>query len=180
MNLKGVSKRNANVFFDDVLTNSKAEEDAKALCVKYVSDLPHCKNLLFTGDCGTGKTMMASAMVNESARRYQTGAVRTVRQLVRQFEEARDFNSSDSESKALKWLVDLDLLVIDEVGVQKGTNNELMILEEIVDGRYGEMKPTVFLSNFSGGQMSEILGVRIVSRIKQDLTQVPFNWSSKR
>ena len=167
--MNGVSKRNQQVLFDDLQCHSEAESIAKQTCVDFVKSMPHARNMLFTGDCGTGKTMAASAMINECAKSFRTGAIRTVTQISRQFTEARDFNSSDSETKALKWLLDLDLLVIDEVGLQKGNQNEMLILDEVINGRYDEMKPTLIISNFSGAQMSELLGDRIVSRLKSDL-----------
>ena len=178
--MNGVSKRNQQVLFDDLQCHSEAESIAKQTCVDFVKSMPHARNMLFTGDCGTGKTMTASAMINECAKSFRTGAIRTVTQISRQFAEARDFNSSDSETKALKWLLDLDLLVIDEVGLQKGNQNEMLILDEVINGRYDEMKPTLIISNFSGAQMSELLGDRIVSRLKSDLVQIKFNWESKR
>ena len=40
-----------------------------------------------------------------------------------------------------------DLLILDEVGVQFGSETEKMILFEIINGRYEQLKPTIVISN---------------------------------
>ena len=42
-----------------------------------------------------------------------------------------------------------DLLILDEVGVQFGSETEKMILFEIINGRYEQLKPTIVISNLA-------------------------------
>lgn len=176
----GVTKRNEDITFADIICNSPEEENAKKLCVEFVNNMPHCKNMIFTGKPGTGKTFHASAIINELALKRETGAIRTVRQIVRQFEIARNFNSPLSESGVLNSLINSDVLVIDEVGIGKANDQEKFILHDIIDGRYGEMKPTILISNLTGKEVGENIGERLISRLKQDIEQVKFKWGSKR
>ena len=164
----------------DVICNTAEEQKAKDLCQKFIDDMPHCRNLLLTGPCGTGKTMMASAIVNELDKMYQTGAIRTVTQMSMQMDKARDFSTSLQATDVLASLINVDLLVIDEFAVQKGTTAEYLLLDQVMDGRYGEMKPSIIISNLTGQMIGELMGDRIVSRLKSDLTQIVFNGKDRR
>lgn len=175
----GITKRNENVMFADVHCKTVLEEKAKQICMEYIKSMPHCRNLIFTGIPGTGKTMMASAMINELEKPL-TGAIRTLKQIARQFERARDFSVSLSESDVLNSLVSVDLLVIDEFLACNVTDMQISLLGEVVDLRYGEMKPTILISNLSGKGISDSIGGRAVSRLKQECTHIKFDWESKR
>ena len=65
-------------------------------------------------------------------------------------------------------LIDLDLLVIDEVGVQSGTENERNILFDIINGRYENMKSTLIITNLDRSQLPDYLGERIVDRLREN------------
>jgi DNA replication protein DnaC len=75
-----------------------------------------------------------------------------------------------------------DLLVLDEVGVAIG--NELTrraMLFDVLNTRYGQMRPTVLIGNLTAAEMEAYLGERIMERL-MDLgsIMVPFTWSSHR
>ncbi len=75
----------------------------------------------------------------------------------------------------------LDLLVIDEIGVQSGTDNERKILFEIIDSRYLQMAPTILLSNLEQTQVIDLVGERVVDRMYENKGGVlTFNWPSHR
>jgi len=177
--MNGVTKRNSNLTFDDYICKTKAEQDIKDICINYVDQMPHSKNMIFVGVPGAGKTMLASIMIN-ALDRPLTGAIRTVRQIVKAIDNSRDFAVNYTESDIINGLVDVDLLVIDEIGLQKGNDAEKMMLHDIIDGRYGEMKPTILISNLSGKGVGDSIGDRLESRLKQDLTQLKFTWGDKR
>ena len=145
--MNGVGKRNKQVNFDSFTCKTEREKDIKRVCVEFIDNMPHCRNLLFTGNTGVGKTMMACAMINELDSRLQTGAIRTITEIAMQMDRARDFNVSNHPTDVLKSLVDVDFLVLDEMGLQKGTDNESLLIDTIIDGRYKEMKPTMIISN---------------------------------
>lgn len=178
--MNGVTKRNKNTMMIDVICDTTEQQKAKDLCQKFIDEMPHCRNLLLTGNCGTGKTMTASAIVNELEKRHKTGAIRTVTQIAMQMDKARDFSTNLQATDVLNSLINVDLLVIDEFAVQKGSTAEYLLLDQIIDGRYGEMKPTIMISNLTGQMMGELMGDRIVSRLKSDLTQIVFTGNDKR
>jgi DNA replication protein DnaC len=73
-----------------------------------------------------------------------------------------------------------DVLIIDEIGVQYGTDMERIELFDIIDHRYNEMKPTIFTSNFYKTELKEKLGQRICDRLFSDCKYFEFKEKSKR
>ncbi|EDH5493481.1 AAA family ATPase, partial [Salmonella enterica subsp. enterica serovar Java] len=75
----------------------------------------------------------------------------------------------------------LDLLIIDEVGVQFGSASELAILQEIVNVRYENVLPTILISNLTFEQLKDTIGERIVDRVTNGgRNRLAFNWESFR
>ena len=75
----------------------------------------------------------------------------------------------------------LDLLVIDEVGAQKGSEYELGLLHSIIDRRYQAVLPTVVISNLNAEGLKSYIGDRALDRLRQNGgQQVGFTWSSMR
>lgn len=76
---------------------------------------------------------------------------------------------------------DKDLLIIDEVGVQFGSESEKIILFEIINERYEQMKPTILISNLSEDELSRYVGERIIDRMREGKGAViNFDWESYR
>lgn len=73
-----------------------------------------------------------------------------------------------------------NVLVIDEVGLQYGTEMERIEMFELVDCRYNSMLPTVFTSNFFKDELKRILGQRIHDRIFSECRYFEFKETSKR
>jgi hypothetical protein len=59
----------------------------------------------------------------------------------------------------------LDLLVIDEVGVQFGSPAEMTILHEVINARYESVLPTILISNLPPEQLKEFISDRIFDRV---------------
>lgn len=60
-----------------------------------------------------------------------------------------------------------NLLVIDEIGVQFGSEAEKIILFEIINERYEAMKPTILISNLSQQELGAYVSERIVDRMRE-------------
>lgn len=81
----------------------------------------------------------------------------------------------------LEHYASLDLLIIDEVGVQFGSPSELAILQEVINTRYESMLPTILISNLTLDQMKESIGERIVDRVTDGgRNRLTFGWESFR
>jgi DNA replication protein DnaC len=135
--------------------------------------------LIFSGRVGTGKNHLAIAIAQHIMKNktvFYISAIDAVR-LVR---ETWKRNSVKTESQVLTEFANVDLLILDEVGVQYGTESEEIILFDIIDKRYRDLKPTIFLTNLSKGDMKSFLGERSFDRLREGGIWVDFLWESYR
>lgn len=138
--------------------------------------------LVMMGKPGCGKTLLACAMANElTVKRYRvlyttaSALIRTIRNTWR-----RDSGGS-TETDVLADIRQQDLLILDEIGVQFGSEAEMVQLTEALDLRYQDMKPTLVISNCDKAGMVRFLGERAVDRLRENGGQVlVFDWESWR
>lgn len=135
--------------------------------------------LILLGNNGTGKNHLASAIVREAVTQHgKTALITEVRKIDRAIKEA--WRKDGLESEALKQFSRPDLLVIDEVGLQRGSETELLHLAEIINDRYGAMKPTVLLANLQWAEMITLIGERAADRFREGGRLVVCDWASYR
>ncbi len=60
----------------------------------------------------------------------------------------------------------VDLLVIDEIGVQTESKYEKVIINQIVDRRSSSKRPTRMLTNSNMEEMTKLLGERVMDRMR--------------
>ena len=140
------------------------------------------RNLALLGNAGTGKTHLACA-VGRHVIQNCNGLARfaSVSEINRLVREAKSFDSEISETEVIQSLGGYDLLIIDEVGVQSGTEAESRALFDVFNERYQNCKPTILISNLSPAGFREAVGDRIADRVKEDGGEVlMFNWGSAR
>ncbi|MEC9452986.1 MAG: ATP-binding protein [Cyanobacteriota bacterium] len=140
-----------------------------------------CGGLVLTGNPGTGKTHLACAVANAYQQQDKTVAFMSVAAMIRKIRESYRSDSSMTEGEAIRAFRDIDLLLLDEVGRQKGDEKEINLLMEVINERYGWEKPTVLLSNLDLGKMNSLLGEPIIDRMREDGGMViNFDWESFR
>lgn len=138
-------------------------------------------SMMFLGKPGTGKTHLACAVLNELAPQQLFVFYTTVVEAVRRVKETWNRGSSEREGQAINKFVRPDLLVLDEVGVQFGTEAEKLVLFEIINGRYEAVKPTIVVSNLDRKGVEDNIGYRCVDRLAEGGGQVVvFDWESWR
>ncbi|VVD74771.1 ATP-binding protein [Pandoraea commovens] len=147
---------------------------------------------IFLGLPGTGKTHLAVAIghaIMECAPR--TVLFTTVMRAVRRVKDTWTRGSTESESAAVAALSFPDLLVLDEIGVQFGSETEKLILFDVLNERYEKRRQTILLSNLTvddevvdGRRVPGIrsfLGERVFDRLREDGGEaVVFDWESHR
>lgn len=140
------------------------------------------RSLALLGNAGTGKTHLACAIANHVINNCNGFARFTsVSEINRLIRQAKSFESKHSESEIIEMLASYDLLIIDEVGVQSGTEAESRALFDVFNERYQEMKPTILISNLDIKGFIAAVGDRIVDRLKEDGGELLiFNWESYR
>lgn len=140
------------------------------------------RSALFLGKPGTGKTHLAAAIaMSLMLDQKRTALFTTVLRAVRRVKETWRRDSAMSESGAIATLVFPDLLILDEVGVQFGSDAEKTILFDVLNERYERCKPCLLLSNLTSDEVRAYLGERVYDRLREGGgSLVVFDWESHR
>ncbi|WP_062388757.1 ATP-binding protein [Pseudomonas abietaniphila] len=142
------------------------------------------RSVMLLGQVGTGKTHLATGILQQLIRNFGSqgliGRYTTAGGIIRSVKDT--FGSRDrSESQVYADLVLPHLLVVDEVGVQHGTDFERTVLFEVINGRYEQRKPTIVVSNLGMTDLRQCLGDRAVDRLRdKGGLAVLFRWESAR
>lgn len=202
MLLSGIEGR----FLDATFANFEVtnEDQARVLnaCTAFVKAVAakQAGGLALIGKPGTGKTHLGSAMVNALIHAHETAAmIYSGREIVRLLRSTwRDgkqpllgaYDSLDrgyievrrpeTEEEMLRMFGETPLLVIDEIGMQFGSDAETVQLFDVIDLRYRLQLPTVILSNLTGGELKKALGDRAYDRIREGSRLLACKWESRR
>lgn len=178
--------RFAHVTLDNYeVVNEEASRCLK-LCKAYASKWPERLKqgggLVMCGKPGTGKNHLALAIAKHVINQHQSAAMfTTALRIARMFKSTWSKNSEYTESEVIKTYTDPDLLIIDEVGVQFGSDSEKLILFEIINTRYEKMRPTILISNLPKDELSVFIGERVIDRMNDGGgCTLAFTWDSYR
>jgi DNA replication protein DnaC len=139
------------------------------------------KCLIFCGDVGTGKTHLAIGIAHAVLEQGRQAVFTSVIRAVRSVKETYAKGAGRTEAQALRDLVEPDLLILDEVGVQFGSDTEKLILFEVINGRYEASRPTIVISNLAVDALEAYLGTRSFDRLREGGGRlVVFDWTSYR
>ena len=136
---------------------------------------------IFVGRPGTGKTHIAVGIGMHLLRQNRPVLFTTVMRAIRRVKDTWAKGSEESESQAIAALVYPELLILDEVGVQFGSEFEKNILFDVLNERYEKRRSTLLMSNLSLEEVKGYLGERIFDRMREDGGRyIPFEWGSHR
>lgn len=168
--------------FDNFNATTPEQNRALAALRDYAEDFDanskRGHGLILTGKPGTGKSHLAVSVLQSLPGRYVMYA--TCLDLIRMVRETWRKDSLKSEREVLNHLGGLELLVIDEMGVQYGTDGEQTILFDVLDLRYRNVKPTILLTNQDSEGLKAYLGERSFDRLRETCRLVAFDWESYR
>ncbi|CNJ79184.1 ATP-binding protein [Yersinia intermedia] len=157
---------------------NSALEKAKEYASKFGSGFG---GFVFSGGCGTGKNHLAAAIGNDLISRNKSVLVVTIPDLMMRFRETYQDGSKQTEAGLMKELCSVDLLVLDDIGVQRDNKNEGVVLFQIVDRRLSDKKPVGMLTNLDYAGLVSVLSIRIMDRMTMDGgLWVNFDWPSYR
>lgn len=163
--------------------NDKAK-DVLEKCIQYAKSFEKAPkkgaSLIFLGKPGTGKNHLASAICTHIMENQKTTLHTTVMKMIRRIKSTWSRGSSESEQKAIIAFCEPDLLVIDEVGVQFGSETEKLILTEIINERYERYRSTILISNLNLKNLADTLGERVIDRFRDGGDVLVFDWESYR
>ena len=169
--------------FDTFITDTPELEQALGLAKRFVKGWSRAKEggfgLYFYGNPGTGKSHLAISII-KALLPGVTALYTRVPDMIGYIRTTWHPNCNTSAYEAIRRYVDLDLLVLDELGVQAGSINEQTLLFEVIDARLSENRPTIFLSNLKPSDLAPIIGERLIDRIKGKCVPQQFSGKSRR
>lgn len=176
-----IPPRFADKTLADFVPTSEGARKAKALAERYVAAFGTARgtSLIFCGKPGTGKTHLACAIAHAVTEKLSARFC-SVLAAIRHVKSAYRKDCEYTEEEAIGDLIAPALLVLDEVGVQVGSEHEKMLLFEIINERYQQCRSTILVSNLTAEEIAEYLGDRVVDRFREDGAIVAFDWASYR
>jgi DNA replication protein DnaC len=170
--------------FESFSAETPAQAHALSVAQRFASEFPAAlrtgAGLVFSGKPGTGKSHLAASVMLALFERHWVRYV-TCMGLIRLVRETWRKDSENTEREVLRYFGDqLDLLVIDEIGVQYGTDGEQTVLFEVLDRRYSGMRPTILLTNQDREGFQAYVGERVLDRLRETSRWVAFDWPSYR
>lgn len=181
----GIPPRFADKSFDNYTPANPAARVALTAARKYAeafdSQSRQGRSLVLAGGPGTGKTHLAAAIGQHVIREFQ-GAVLfgTVSQALRRIKDTYRKDSEQTESDVLQTMTDCDLLILDEIGAQIGSEHEKQLMFEILNERYQGMRSTILISNLNATELETFLGHRVMDRYRECGVVLAFDWASHR
>lgn len=166
--------------FEAALTGQKQALTAARSYVQALTDgCTGGRGLVFSGRPGTGKTHLAAGIL-QAVLPGRRGRYMTAPDLIRSVRATWRPESPEREDEVLERLTAFDVLVVDEVGVNSGTDNEQTILFELIDRRYRALMPTILVTNQDKAGLQRSLGERSFDRLTETARWVTFDWPSRR
>ncbi|MFN8093338.1 MAG: ATP-binding protein [Vicinamibacteria bacterium] len=145
---------------------SAALEKAMAFCSGY----PHLGpdeglGLLFSGDNGVGKTHLAVAVLRELAEgKGARGQFWDFHELIREIKSSYDPETKTTELQVLEPVVEMDVLLLDDLGAWKMTDWMNDTLFYILNSRYMAKRPTIITTNYQDVTREEAIAADSLRR----------------
>jgi DNA replication protein DnaC len=185
-----IPPRFANSTFDNFTVESPQQQTALDACRDYANNFEkmHSRGvcMVLRGNVGTGKNHLACAIARQVSAHGYSSLLLTVAEAIQRIRATwgggdRDRQSPESHTEIIERFSDVNLLILDEVGRQYGSEAERINLFEVIDARYRAMRPTIIISNLPPAEISTYLGGAAYDRLREnDGILVNFDWESHR
>jgi DNA replication protein DnaC len=158
-----------------------ALREARHFAERFTEACKTGKSMLFVGSVGTGKTHLAVAIAQHVVALKRTVRYVTFGKFMQRIKESWGPLATEKTSQVTACYTEPDLLIVDEVGVQYGSDAERNVTFEVINDRYNALKPTVLISNLEMEALKVLIGERILDRMRESGGKaVMFNWHSHR
>ena len=179
-NISNLEKQNFNNFnlnfYSDEINKQKYNSGIsprenikliKNICDKFINNFDNLEqhNLLFTGNTGLGKTFLSSCIANELLKKDKTVLYQTASVMLDTIISYR-FGKPNVSKDIYDYLLNVDLLIIDDLGTEGINNMKLVEIFNILNSRLlNPNKKTIISTNLSLQNLFNTYDERIVSRI---------------
>jgi DNA replication protein DnaC len=124
------------------------------------------RGLWLMGDVGTGKTSLAMLVSKAALEDGHSVAIYSLPRLLSRIRRTYDAEAGEqSYLEFFQRLTSVDLLHVDDLGVEKRTDWVLEQLYALVDERYEAQRSILVTTNLDQSQLEEQIGARTVSRL---------------
>lgn len=176
-----------DIFFSTVFTDEYDTPESRRLykiATRYVEHfdtlLKENKGMIFFGPTGTGKTFTAACIANA----LLDMGVPVIMTSLAKLTDSIDFNdASKSATSIIEGINKADLLIVDDLGVERSTSFAMEKQYEFINGRYASKKPMILTTNLTLDQLLKSSSIdlqRVYERIYESSYLVSFNGSSLR
>jgi len=169
---------------DSYVAKTSGQQKALAFAKEYAQNFDQViktgRSAIFVGKPGTGKTHLAIGIALSIMQQQRSPVFVTVQRLIRRVKDSWR-TKEETETEVIDAFASPDLLILDEVGVQFGSEFEKQLLFDVLNERYEKLKPSILLSNIPSEQLSDYLGERVTDRLRENGgALIGFNWDSYR
>ena len=131
-------------------------------------DDPEEKNLIFTGNTGVGKTFLTNCIANEMLKLGKTVLYQTAPVMFDEINDAK-FGRENARFDLYENILNVDLLIIDDLGTEKITDSKITELFTIINTRLlnqnHKITKTIISTNLNVDELFKTYTTRIGSRL---------------
>lgn len=139
------------------------------------------RSLILCGPPGTGKTHLAIGVAWRVLEKGMSAGFISAMNAIRAIRESYRSDSRLTEREAIRRFAAPDLLILDEVGQQRGTDDERVLMTDLVNARYEAIRPMIVISNLNMEGVRSYLGDRAFDRLREGGGRaVQCEWESYR
>lgn len=179
-NITNLSDQNFSTFkstvYSNIVDKNKYNSDIsprdnieliRKICINFIEnfDNKNEKNLLFTGNTGLGKTFLSSCIANEILKKGKTVLYQTAPVM---FDTIIDYRFGKNTSNIYNNLLDVDLLIIDDLGTESMNSMKFSELFNIINTRLlnqnNHCTKTIISTNLNLQNLFHSYDERIISR----------------
>lgn len=169
-------------YFDDTRVDERSGKTAReymtqvaAACRQYVENFGTKKeNILFTGKTGLGKTFLSNCIARELIERCYSVVYLPAVEMFEIFSKERfSYDSTDEDKDRSQYLMECDLLIIDDLGTELVNTFTTSQLFYVINERLNRKRGTIISTNLPVNEMRDEFTDRVMSRIVSQYRVIP-------
>lgn len=169
-------------YFDDTKIDERSRKTSREYmrqvvetCRRYVDEFGEKKeNLLFTGKTGLGKTFLSNCIAKELIERSYSVVYLPAVEMFEIFSKERFSNdASDEDRDRSQYLLECDLLIIDDLGTELVNTFTTSQLFYVINERLNRKRGTIISTNLPVNEMRDEFTDRVMSRIVSQYKVIP-------